>query len=51
MQIKQLDGGTTEIADAAFQEVRAAFRGKLMAPGSRRGESGFSGISLAAEKG
>jgi FAD/FMN-containing dehydrogenase len=33
MQIEQLDGGKTEIADAAFQELRTAFRGSLIVPG------------------
>ena len=33
MQIEQLDGGKTEIADAAFQELRTAFRGRLIVPG------------------
>ena len=33
MQIEQLDGGKTEIADAAFEELRTAFRGSLIVPG------------------
>ena len=33
MQIEQLDGGKTEIADAAFEELRTAFRGRLIAAG------------------
>ena len=33
MQIEHLDGGKTEIADAAFQELRTAFRGSLIVPG------------------
>ena len=33
MQIEQLDGGKTEIADAAFEELRTAFRGSLIAAG------------------
>ena len=33
MQIERLDGGKTEIADAAFQELRTAFRGSLIVPG------------------
>jgi FAD/FMN-containing dehydrogenase len=32
MQIKQLDGGDVQIADAAFQELRTAFRGNLIMP-------------------
>ena len=28
MQIEQLDGGKAEIADAVFEELRTAFRGK-----------------------
>jgi hypothetical protein len=32
MQIEQLDGGKAEIADAVFEELRTAFRGKLIAP-------------------
>jgi FAD/FMN-containing dehydrogenase len=31
MQIERLDGGKTEIGDAAFQQLRAAFRGSLIA--------------------
>jgi FAD/FMN-containing dehydrogenase len=34
MQIEQLDGGKTEIADAAFEERRTAFRGSLIVPGA-----------------
>jgi FAD/FMN-containing dehydrogenase len=33
MQIEQLDGGKSEIADAAFQGLRMAFRGSLIVPG------------------
>jgi FAD/FMN-containing dehydrogenase len=33
MHIKKLDGGTTEIRDTDFQQLRTAFRGKLIAPG------------------
>ncbi len=33
MQIERLHGGKTEIADAAFQELRTAFRGSLIVPG------------------
>jgi FAD/FMN-containing dehydrogenase len=33
MQIERLDGGKTEIADAAFQELRTKFRGSLIVPG------------------
>jgi FAD/FMN-containing dehydrogenase len=33
MQIQQLDGGKTEIAEAVFQELRTAFRGCLIRPG------------------
>jgi len=33
MQIEQLDGGKATIADAVFEELRTAFRGKLIAPG------------------
>ncbi len=33
MQIERLDGGKTEIADAAFQGVRTVFRGSLIVPG------------------
>ena len=33
MQVGQLHGGKTEIADAAFQELRTAFRGSLIVPG------------------
>ena len=33
MQIEKLDGGKTEIPDAEFQELRTAFRGKLIVPG------------------
>ena len=33
MQIERLDGGKTEIADAAFQDLRTAFRGSLIVPG------------------
>jgi FAD/FMN-containing dehydrogenase len=32
MQIEQLDGGKAEIADAVFEELRAAFRGRLIVP-------------------
>ena len=32
MQIERLDGGKTEIADAAIQELRTAFRGSLLCP-------------------
>jgi FAD/FMN-containing dehydrogenase len=34
MQIAQPDGGKTEIADAAFEELRTAFRGSLIVPGA-----------------
>jgi len=33
MQIERLDGGKTEIAVAAFEELRTAFRGSLIAAG------------------
>ena len=33
MQIEQLDGGKAEIADAVFEALRTAFRGKLIAAG------------------
>ena len=33
MQIERLDGGKTEIAGGAFQELRTAFRGRLIVPG------------------
>jgi FAD/FMN-containing dehydrogenase len=33
MQIHTLDGGKKEIGDAEFQELRAAFHGKLIVPG------------------
>jgi len=38
MQIEQLDGGKAEIADAVFQELRTAFRGKLIAPDDKEFE-------------
>jgi hypothetical protein len=33
MQIEQLDGVKTEIADSALQELRRTFRGSLIVPG------------------
>jgi FAD/FMN-containing dehydrogenase len=33
MQIEKLDGGKAEIPNAEFQELRTAFRGKLIVPG------------------
>ena len=35
MQIEQLDGGKAEIADAVFEALRTAFRGKLIAATNR----------------